>query len=409
MPRRRWSVALIVLALIAIGAATLTPIYGPQSPPGFACVFCGERALADVLVNIILFAPLGIGLALSGTPVRRALLVGALASAIVECAQLAIPGRDPSLGDVIVNTVGTWAGIGFVWFVRELTRLDHRVASLLSVAASLDVALAVIVTGLLLRPAFPHTAYWGQWTPNLGHLEWYRGRVQDARVAGREVRSRRIEDSGWVRNALLRGDTVEVEFAAGPRVSALASLFSVYDENQQEIFLVGPDREDVVLRYRTRASAFRLDQPDVRVVGGWPTLKQGGQYSVHTWSPSRGDWCVRGPAGEHCGLGFTIGSGWGILYYAEWFPAWLRELLSVGWAAALLVPAGFLLRRRWESLATIVIAVLALSVLPDTVALRPTSGIEWFGATVGLLVGMVLARVCAQTRVGHGLGQATTS
>jgi len=48
----------VALALIAIGAATLTPSYGAQTMPGFGCVFCGERALADVLVNVILFTPL---------------------------------------------------------------------------------------------------------------------------------------------------------------------------------------------------------------------------------------------------------------------------------------------------------------------------------------------------------------
>jgi hypothetical protein len=396
-----------VFALVAIGAATLSPSYGPQGDLGFGCVFCGQRARADVLVNLVLFAPLGVGLALTRTPVARVLLVAALASAMVEGAQLIIPGRDPSLGDVIVNTAGAWLGIGLVWFVGELARLDDRAASRLSIAAALDVALAVVVTGLLVQPSFPPTRYWGQWTPNLGHLEWYRGRVQDARIAGQEVRSRRIEDSGRAREALLQGGPVEVEFTAGPGVSALASLFSVYDENQAEIFLVGPDRDDLVLRYRTRAAAFRLDQPDLRFVGGWPGLAEGARHEVRTWSPSRGEWCVSSPGGERCGLGFTVGAGWGILFYAEWFPVWLRQLLSMGWMAALLAPMAFLLRRRWESLAAVVIVAGTLAVLPGAVALRPMTPLEWIGALLGLASGLLasyLLRYAPSARVNPRLG-----
>ena len=409
--RPRWSSRIVVaVALAAIAVATLTPDAGPPSDPSFGCIFCGERALADVLVNLILFTPLGIGLALLGTRARRAMLTGALLSALLELAQLVIPGRDPSMGDILVNTAGTWAGIALVWLARELASLDDRASARLSVAAGLDVALAVLVTGWLLQPSFPRTAYWGQWTPSLGHLEWYRGRVHSARIEGVEVRSRRTEDSEWTRQALLRGAPVDVDFVAGPRVTGLASLFSVYDEHRQEIFLIGPDRDDLVLRFRTRASAWRLDQPDLRAVGAWHDVRPGASYALSAWSPSPGEWCVDGPAGRFCGLGFTLGAGWGILFYAEWFPAWLRWLLAVGWTAALLLPTGFLLRRRWESAAAVLIIIAALGSLPSIVALRPTRGIEWAGAAFGLVVGAIGARLLrGSPALKRGLGQGTAS
>jgi hypothetical protein len=391
------------LALGAIGLATLTPSTGPGIEPSFACVFCGERAFSDILVNAILFAPLGVGLALSGVRARRAVLGGGLVSATVELAQLLIvPGRDPSIGDVLFNTTGTAVGIALVWLVRELASLDDRTSARLSIAAALDVALAVLLTGWLLQPSFPRTAYWGQWTPRLGHLEWYRGRIESARIADVEIRSRRIEDAEWARDALLRGGPVDVAFLAGPPVPGLASLFSVYDENRQEIFLVGPDRDDLVLRLRTRASAWRLDQPDLRAVGAWRNLEAGAPYALRAWRPSRGEWCLDGPVERRCELGFTIGAGWGMLFYAEWFPEWLRILLAVGWMAGLLVPTGFLMRRRWESVAAGVVVVVAVAVLPTVLGLRPTRGIEWVGVAMGLAAGALAARLAAHARIPPG-------
>jgi hypothetical protein len=85
---------------------------------------------------------------------------------------------------------------------------------------------------------------------------------------------------------------------------------------------------------------------------------------------------VDGPVERRCGLGFTIGVGWGMLFYAEAFPEWLRVLLAVGWTAGLLVPTGFLVRRRWESLAGGVVVIVALAVLPGVLGLLPTRGIE---------------------------------
>ena len=400
----------VATTLGAIAGATLTPAGDPRAAPSFGCVFCGERALADVLVNVILFAPLGVGLALLGIRTRTALLAGAFVSALIELAQLVIPGRDPSIGDVIVNAGGTMTGMAFVGIVTELARMDDRVAARLSIAAACDVALAVLVTGWLLQPSFPRTAYWGQWTPNLGHLERYRGRVRSARIDGVEVRSRRIERSAWVREAVLGGGPVEVDFVAGPPVTRLASLLSVYDQDQREIFLLGPDRDDLVLRLRTRARGWRLDQPDLRASGAWPDLEPGTRDTVSALSPSRGEWCLEGPAERHCGLGFTVGAGWGILYYAEWFPGWLRVLLGAVWSAALLLATGFLIRRRWEALVAGGIVIVALAALPGTVGLRPTRGIEWAGAVLGLAVGMVWrSTIRFSPALNRGLDRGTPS
>ena len=85
--------------------ATLTP--APGDPVGSrVCLICGANGGVDAILNVLLFVPFGAGLALAGVRFRWAILVVILLSACVETAQLFIPGRDTSLGDLATNTIG---------------------------------------------------------------------------------------------------------------------------------------------------------------------------------------------------------------------------------------------------------------------------------------------------------------
>ncbi len=73
---------------------------------------------ADAVVNVILYALLGAVLALVGWRWRRALLAGALLSAVIELAQSVIPGRDASIFDVLFNAVGIALARSSAWWLR---------------------------------------------------------------------------------------------------------------------------------------------------------------------------------------------------------------------------------------------------------------------------------------------------
>jgi hypothetical protein len=175
-------------------------------------------------------------------------------------------------------------------------------------------------------------------------------------------------------------------------VPALAPVFSIFDEDQRGILMVGPDRRDFVVWYRTRATAWRLDQPDLRLLGGWGSPEIGTEVRASAWSPAGGTWCLVGPARQTCEAGFTIGSGWGILYYVEHLPRWLRHVLNVGWVVALLAPTGYLMRRRWEGAVALAVVLVAMGLIPALVSLRPTALSGWIGAAVGLVAGWTLRR-----------------
>ena len=115
------------------------------------CIACGPRGLADALLNLVLFLPLGF--ALAGI-VRKlpALLLGSLLSLVIEVAQLGIPGRDSSLSDLLFNTVGTAVGV-LIWAKRDLLLArNSRACAMLTAAGLILTTVVMLATAWLLQP-----------------------------------------------------------------------------------------------------------------------------------------------------------------------------------------------------------------------------------------------------------------
>lgn len=386
--RFRATHAAATLVIAAILTATLVP--GNMPDYGFrTCVLCGERGLSDAILNVILFLPLGATLVAHGWRGYRAVLVGFALSLAIELAQLGIPGRGAALGDVLNNTLG--AGIGALILHHRETwrRPGRRVATVLAISHSAFAVLVFGLTGLLLRPSLPQSVYYGQWTPDLGDLSRYRGRVMSASLGLLPIPSRRLADSDSVRSLLLAGAELRVEAVAGPPVESLASLVSIYDQAHREIVLLGPDRGDLVVRFRTLARALRLDQPDLRLAGAMKDLEVGDPLLV-SLSGEPGDYCVSLNHTTRCGVGFTLGSGWGILLYPDSAPGWLRLLLRFGWMAGLSFVGVFWPRGRLGTGIQIGVLALGLVLLPAATGLVSTPPLEFAGAGAGALLALAL-------------------
>jgi hypothetical protein len=375
------------LSLFAIFALTLLPTHGAKHGPTLGCPSC-ERGVADLILNVALFVPFGLALAADRIRVPRAFLIGALLSAAIELAQLWIPGRQSSLSDVISNALGTGLGSALpIAWMRLVGRAQGNGTWLTLGAASLAAVIAT-GTGLLLRPVFPDSVYYGQWTPNLRNLAWYRGRVLEARLGPIAIPSTRMDSAHSIARLLASGAPVRVRAIAGPPVRRLAPLLSVYDDAQREIFLLGPDRGDLAFRFRTRSTAWRLDQPDVRARGALATVRPGDTLSIVVSREGAG-YCVQRDAFRACRLGFTAGRGWSLLAFPEELPEWAMQLLDAGWIAGLLIPLGLCARRRtvpWAGAA--LFAGLALA--PAVAGLEPSPASEWLGGVLGSLLGIRL-------------------
>jgi VanZ family protein len=99
------SARLLPLAFAVILAATAVPV--DVSLPGFNEPLW-RAGLADVLVNVVLYVPLGVALRRRGW--ANALAIAAALSVTVECSQLFCPERFTAVTDVVANIGGALVG-----------------------------------------------------------------------------------------------------------------------------------------------------------------------------------------------------------------------------------------------------------------------------------------------------------
>lgn len=179
--------ALLVLAGAALIAwSTLRPHAG-----GFGATASAAWSLLDALLNLLLFLPLGAGLALLGLRFRRVVVVGVLASAAIELAQhFVVQGRFGSLADVAANACGIALGALVVlrWGLR--LRWWRWVAPVIVAT----VLLTWVIGGYLAQPAVPPQAAW--------HVEMRPSDVLEARLQGVPLPAGEVADVRQLRALL---------------------------------------------------------------------------------------------------------------------------------------------------------------------------------------------------------------
>ena len=93
---RRGNVLVAITTVLLIVVVTLVPQASVHMEPALACVVCGSRGVADAVLNLLLFFPLGASLAPFYRP-RLVLLGAALTSCVIEFSQLYLTGRKSQL------------------------------------------------------------------------------------------------------------------------------------------------------------------------------------------------------------------------------------------------------------------------------------------------------------------------
>ncbi|MGH7528764.1 MAG: VanZ family protein [Gemmatimonadales bacterium] len=157
----------LVLSVALILGATLHSS-GGASPSGWSLTFASsDTAAAEIAQNLLLFVPLGVALALAGMRPRRAIVLGGALSVTVEFLQQWIPGRDPSFGDIVCNTLGTALGVTLVRMTPRWLSVGPRRAARRAFATALLAAAAWLAAGWLsLHPAHARTLTFARvWEP----------------------------------------------------------------------------------------------------------------------------------------------------------------------------------------------------------------------------------------------------
>lgn len=355
------------------------------------CVVCGARGIADGILNIALFLPLGWSLGANGWRPGRALAAGLLLSAGIETAQIFLPNRFPGIGDVLYNGTGAalgalvWAA-GAGWLRPAARRPGRRVWGWGGVGLA-----AILAMPLLLAPAFPAGRYIAHWGPRLEGYDVFRGRLLEARVEGRAVRQGTVQPADSIPRRLLEGTELELAFRAGPPPQNLAPIFTLTRGELLQVLLIGVDDRDLVVRYRMWADRLRLDRPDLRDPGLQAGWAEGEPVELAVELAGTG---VRARSGDESPRSLTTpaGRGWSFLLYGKELDRRWGGLLDLVWMALWAIPLGLWAPgNRFAGPAAAWAAALALVPLASPVLAPGWLGVA--GIAVGVAAGRLLSLI----------------
>ncbi len=388
--------ALILLAVL--WPQSLEPLAG-----GDRARILSERWLADATRNVVLFIPLGAALAFSGWRPHIAVAIGFTLSLGIEVVQLGIPGRTASPLDLLSNALGTGVGVLLAGLGSSLDEADHRRARGLALSAAALSGLAVIATSWLLAPAFPASAYYGGWTPELPGFSDYSevgGKVLEARVGGTEIVSSGPDpNSAALRRSLESGEPIVVRALAGSAPATLAPLVTIADDVPRQILFLGIEGQDLVYGHRTRAAAWRLHDPWIVVPRALRGVRSGDTFSFRIDRSPRANDLRLGDGSIHS-LEMTVARAWAFFVPARALPTNLHPWLDGAWLLLLLVPASAWARRDLFAWAGVLALCALLWALPDVGPLGALEAGHRAVAVLAVVTSALLGHARARRRRG---------
>lgn len=370
---------------------TLSPLPHSGTELLIACIVCGQRGLADGLLNVVLFIPAGLIFA-SRLRIVPAVLAGAALSGAIELIQLVVPGRDPSVGDLVFNTAGAVLGAGILGAAPFWLSDDPRRRTLLAAGWAAFVIAAIFLTGWLLRPVPPSGLLSAEWAPQLTGMNTYRGRITAAALGSVQVRPGPAAGSTAWSPLLAQGAPLGVVAEVVTPVDGLAPLLTIHTAGGVEVALLGMDGRDLVFRRLNRARMLRLDSPALRLRDAVDSTHVGRRLLLGTATTRRGQ-CFAVDRTRTCGVGHTAGIGWSLLLAKlERLPL-PGSALNALWLAALVLPIGFFGPPRVAGAALLVIAWYAYIRVPLDTVLLPATSADLGGIAAGVASGLLLRRV----------------
>lgn len=367
----------------------------------------------DALLNLLLFAPLGVGLGSAGARPKRAILGMIAGTVIIELLQyFVMPGRDPTLRDVVLNSIG--AAIGYAAGARPqvIVMPSRSAATKLLLAWSAGWLVEQSVAAYALVPVLPQSQYYGQIARDLGTLPAFSGTVLRARVDSVIIPNWELAD-GRVRELLLRREGALVQATVIPDgcPDQLSGIVRIADAAALEVLLLAQDGVDLVFALRTGAQVLRLRPMHYRLRDAFGTgtecSAQSDTIQVQARYTPRS---VFLHARREREIRPSVAQGWRLFLPVpmdvEASP--LEAAITAMWLMGLFFPVGYWgraamarpNRRRNASMVVLVFAAVTtgLAVIPYVLG-APASNLEhWTLAGVSAAAGVFIARLTQRKR-----------
>ena len=107
--------------------------------------------MSELMINLIVFAPLGIYLKMLKTESIKAILCGLVISLIFETLQFVFGIGASDITDVITNTAGTAAGTGFYSILNLCLKNTEKTDGLLRILAAICTVIMLLMFAILLK------------------------------------------------------------------------------------------------------------------------------------------------------------------------------------------------------------------------------------------------------------------
>lgn len=395
--RLRWPLGAALASFALVGWITLRPMDAESDPVLRLCLVCGEQGVPNIVLNVLLYVPLGASLRLLGNATWRAVLPAVVLSAAVELSQIWIPGRHPGAVDFAANSLGALTGSVMAARSPLWLKPPPRLRKRLAVSWALCLGLWLGLYALAMRPSVPEGDLFAQWTPELGTLEAYEGLVLEARIGDQEVPNGQLHASGRVRELLGRAAPVQVRLIAGAPSASLAPVLRIVDGNGNEAFQLGIDVEDLVIRHRYRADDLKMARPYQRLPQALGTARPGDTILVAVETEPGGGYEVTVGRQAPVSLSVPAGRSWGLLRYPGGVPTAGLVGLDVLWTIGLFLPLGFWAGSRGEAARLTILPLVLLTTGPHLNAAVTGAGMSGLMALIGVALGWLLRAAAATT------------
>ena len=315
----------------------------------------------DILRNLILF---GVPAAFTRRwKTQHVLLTAALVSISIESLQNLIPGRVPSILDVLANVLGAWIGHHVtVWYVNAPAERwrKHRALYLGWVAIT---TLALVIAPVAFTPHLPVTPWYVHAPPQLGHLEPYSGKLLEAKLNGQPVQNGPLP-VGVLASDFSIAHRLEIRGEAGPLPSQLSGLFYITDDSGREVALLGLQGTNLFYRLRSLGDHWGLESPRLWWRGAFPAELDRGAAFVVRVEQSNTETCLEVNSQRQCRRAVPFQESWQLWLPSRALGVDVDHELGRWWLMALFLPLGAGYRPRTFESCLLLWPISALMIAP---------------------------------------------
>ena len=406
--RRLIAVAVTALSLAAIGIATLRPGDAPETALCILCVPTGSRVGVDLVLNILLFVPYGIGLRAMRFRWPAAVAAIVVTSLAIELLQVdVVTGRHPSAADVVTNVAGGSIGFALAHRWRLFLASGNIAARRLAVAGLAAWVALIVVSAIAATPSFGDGRYLVRWRPSGTSAVRREGRILAARVDGGPLPPTPSPSDDPNLDGLRLGQPTRLDVSLLPSDSRGRDVrLELESEGGTTSMWLGQNGNDLILRVRLRAAEARLRAPTLRLTNALAAIDRPTEDTVAlTADVSRQRLRLSSlVAGRRSETELTLGAhlGWSFLLPGRLtLSPFTRRIADALWLSFLLAPVAYWTRRstraghhavergaRLRALVALAACVaIGLAVVPTLLHVAPIPALGWVGSVVCVLAG----------------------